>query len=44
MGEEGAVKVAQKIVDETTRLNIPHEGSSPTGHVTVSIRVATEAP
>jgi len=43
-GEERAVKVAQKIVDEITRLNIPHAGSTAAGHVTVSIGAATRAP
>jgi diguanylate cyclase (GGDEF)-like protein len=39
-GGERAVKVAQKIVDEIARLNIPHAGSTAAGHVTVSIGAA----
>jgi diguanylate cyclase (GGDEF)-like protein len=44
MGEQRAVKVAQRIVDEVARLSIPHESSSVAEHVTVSIGVATEVP
>jgi diguanylate cyclase (GGDEF)-like protein/PAS domain S-box-containing protein len=43
-GEERAVKVARKIVDEIARLAIPHESSTVAGYVTVSIGVATAVP
>ena len=43
-GEKGALRIAQRIVDEMARLNIPHEESKVAKHVTVSIGVATEVP
>ena len=43
-GEKGALRIAQRILDEIARLNIPHSESKVAKHVTVSIGVATEVP
>ena len=43
-GEKGAGEVARRILDEVTRLNIPHEDSPVAEHLTISIGVATAVP